>query len=186
MKIDFIIPTLYRDTLDRAVASIKQEGINHNILICGQRKPKGYVGNPSDAVTNVNEGLSKIRIDSDWVMVLDDDDYLNKGFSKQLDNNYDVVVLRMSQDASNPFYPPKIIPRIGDDNLYEGNVGCNFVIKTSFYLQHKWMFNASVKSPDWNFLEKLLKHTTRINITKDIYYVAPMGGYYKSKPTGKR
>ena len=50
MKIDFIIPTLYRDTLDRAVASIKQEGIDHNILICGQRKPKDYVGNPSDAV----------------------------------------------------------------------------------------------------------------------------------------
>ena len=31
---------------------------------------------------------------------MDDDDYLNEGFSKQLDNYFDIVVLRMSQDAS--------------------------------------------------------------------------------------
>ena len=186
MKIEYIIPTLYRDTLDRAVASIKQEGTNHNILICGQRKPKDYVGNPSDAVANVNEGLSKIRIDSDWIIFLDDDDYLNKGFSKQLDDDYDIVVLRMSQDASNPQYPPKIIPRLEDSRLYSGNVGINFAIKTSFYLKHKWLFTSSVKNPDWNFLERAINKTNKIKVTKDIYYVAPMGGYYKSTVTGKR
>ena len=195
MKIDYIIPTLYRDTLDRSVSSIKQEGTNHNILICGQRKPKDYVGNPSDAVTNVNEGLSKIRIDSDWVIFLDDDDYLNKGFSKQLDNNFDIVVLRMSQDGSNPQYPPKVIPRRCSKCtettskgccLHSGNVGINFAIKTSFYLKHKWLFTSSVKNPDWNFLERAINETNKIKVTKDIYYVAPMGGYYKSTVTGKR
>ena len=36
MKIDFIIPTLFRDTLDRAVASINREETDSKILICGE------------------------------------------------------------------------------------------------------------------------------------------------------
>ena len=92
----------------------------------------------------------------------------------------------MSQDASNPFYPPKIIPRIKDSRLYSGNVGCNFAIKTSLYLKHKWMFDVSAKNPDWNFLEKALAQTNKTKVTNEIYYVAPMGGYNKLKPTGRR
>ena len=80
MKIDYIIPTLYRDTLDRAVASIKQEATDHNILICGEIKDGRGVGNR-------NDGLNKIRIDSDWIIFLDDDDYLMIG-SYQTTNYY--------------------------------------------------------------------------------------------------
>jgi len=179
MKIDYIIPTLYRDTLYRAIDSIHREETDSKILICGEIKDGRGCGNR-------NNGLNKVRADSDWIVFLDDDDYLNKGFSKQLDNNFDIVVLRMSQDASNPFYPPKIIPRIEDSKLYSGNVGCNFAIKTSLYLKHKWMFDVSAKNPDWNFLKKALAETNKTKVTNEIYYVAPMGGYNKLKPTGKR
>jgi len=178
MKIDFIIPTLFRDTLDRAVNSIKKENIDHNILIHGDVKDGRGCGNR-------NEGLKKV-IDSDWIIFLDDDDYLNEGFSKQLDNNYDVVVLRMSQDASNPFYPPKVIPRTEDSRLYSGNVGCNFAIKTSLYLKHKWLFSVTAKNPDWDFLARVLEVTNKTKVTDEIYYVAPMGGYNKVKPTGRK
>ena len=176
MTIDYIIPTLYRTTLSRTIASIQREKVSHNLLIFGTKDCAGY---------NRNEGLKKVN-DSDWIVFLDDDDYLNKGFSKQLDNNFDIVVLRMSQDASNPFYPPKVIPRIEDSKLYSGNVGCNFAIKTSLYLKHKWMFDVSAKNPDWNFLKKALAETNKTKVTNEIYYVAPMGGYNKLKPTGKR
>ena len=101
----------------------------------------------------------------------------------------------MSQDGSNPQYPPKVIPRRCSKCteatskgccLHSGNVGINFAIKTSFYLKHKWLFTSSVKNPDWNFLERAINKTNKIKVTKDIYYVAPMGGYYKSTVTGKR
>ena len=74
MKIDFIIPTIFRneDELNRAVSSIKEEGVDHNILLCGSKKPKDYIGNQNDAVGNVNDGLGKIRNDSDWIIFLDD------------------------------------------------------------------------------------------------------------------
>jgi glycosyltransferase involved in cell wall biosynthesis len=177
MKIDYIIPTLYRDTLDRAIESIKKEKTDHNILIFGEVKDGRGVGNR-------NKGLEKIN-DSEWIIFLDDDDYLKEGFSKQLNNDFDIIILRMSQDAANPFYPPKIIPRIGDNNIRRGNIGCNFAIKTSFYLKHKWMFDVSADSPDWSFMEIAMQHTTKINITEDVYYVAPMGGYNKINPNGK-
>jgi glycosyltransferase involved in cell wall biosynthesis len=178
MKIDYIIPTLYRDTLNRAVSSIKQEGTEHNILICGDVLDGRGCGNR-------NKGLEKVN-DSEWIIFLDDDDYLKKGFSKQLDNNFDIVVLRMSQNASNQFSLPKVIPSHEDSRLYSGNVGCNFAIKTSFYLKHKWMFSVSAKNPDWDFLERAIHNTDKIKLTDDIYYVAPMGGYNKLKPNGKR
>ncbi len=183
MKIDFIIPTIFRneDELNRAVSSIKEEGVDHNILLCGSKKPKDYIGNQNNAVANINEGLGKIRNDSDWIILLDDDDYLNKGFSKELNNEYDITVLRMCQNENDPIHPPKIIPRIGDDNLYSGNVGINFSLKTSFYLKHKWLFNPLAKYPDWDFLSRAIQYTNKIKITKDIYYVAPVGNYYKNK-----
>jgi len=187
MKIDYIIATLYRDTLDRAIKSITDEGTNHNIFAIGHIKDGRGCGNR-------NAGLSQVK-DSDWIIFLDDDDYLVRGFSKQLDNNFDIVVFRMSQDASNPYYPPKIIPKVCNKCsettskgccLHSGNVGSNFAIKTSFYLKYKWLFDCSVRTPDWHFLERAIEKTDKIKVTKDIFYVAPMGGYNKVKPNGKK
>ena len=61
MKIDYIIPTLFRDTLDRAVNSINREGTDSKILICGEIKDGRGCGNR-------NNGLNKVRIDSDWII----------------------------------------------------------------------------------------------------------------------
>ena len=189
MKIDFIVPTLYRDTLASAIESIDREvphrknvdgtDLNLNILVEGSVKDKTGIGNR-------NSGLSKVK-DSDWIVFLDDDDWLLKGFSKELDSEYDIVVLRMLQSYNNPYAIPKLIPpyHIKSEELKAGWCGCNIAIKTSFYLKHKIKVN-NVKSPDWDFLERLLKETDKVKITPGIYYMAPLGGYNKKAPDGKK
>ena len=67
----------------------------------------------------------------------------------------------------------KVIPRLEDSRLYSGNVGCNFAIKTSLYLKHKWLFDVTAKNPDWNFLEKALSHTNKIKVTMKFITLPP-------------
>ena len=188
MKIDVIIPTIYRSTLDRAIKSIETEvpyrkevdgtDINLNILVEGDIKDGRGVGNR-------NSGLSKVK-DSDWIVFLDDDDWMMKGFSVELDNEYDIVVLRMFSNYNNPYEPYKLTPPYWQkDNELEWLAGTNIAVKTSFYLKHKIKVN-NVKSPDWDFLERLLKETDKVKITPGIYYMAPLGGYNKKAPDGKK
>ena len=179
MKIDFIIPTLYRDTLGRAISSIEAENIDHNLLISGKFKD-------GSGVKNRNNSLEKVK-DSDWIIFLDDDDWLLRGFSKELDSEYDIVVLRMLQNYNDPYFPPKLVPpyHIKPEELNYGLCGCNIAVKTSFYLKHK-IEVKNAKNPDFDFLERLLKETDKVKITPGIYYMAPLGGYNKKVPDGKK
>mgnify|MGYP003636752440 CR=1 FL=1 len=156
MKIDYIIPTLYRPTLSRTIASIQRENTEHNLLVCGTK---------DSASENRNESLSKVK-DSDWIVFLDDDDYLLKGHSKELDKDFDIIILRMKQ-------ADKIIPTPKDRVLKQGNVGINFALKTSFYLKNKFLFDDKGHEEDWRFLVKVFEKTTKIKVTNKIYYIAP-------------
>jgi glycosyltransferase involved in cell wall biosynthesis len=164
MKIDYIIPTLYRTTLSRAIASVQRENTEHNLLVYGTKDSAGE---------NRNKGLSKVK-DSDWIVFLDDDDYLLKEHSKELDNDFDIVILRMKQGD-------KIIPNPKIKVLSPGNVGINFALKTSFYLKNKFLFDNKGHEEDWRFLVKVFEKTDKIKVTNKIYYVAPQIQHLKEK-----
>ena len=156
MTIDYIIPTLYRPTLSRTIASIHKENVNHNLLIFGNKDCAGY---------NRNEGLKKVKY-SDWIVFVDDDDYLITEHSKELDSDYDVVILRMKQGDN-------IIPNRSNKVLAPGNLGINFAINTSFYNTHKFMFDNLGHEEDWRFFIQMCDKTSKIKVTDKVYYVAP-------------
>jgi|TARA_R110000824_G_scaffold21863_6_gene81038 glycosyltransferase involved in cell wall biosynthesis len=166
MKIDYIIPTLYRPTLSRTIASIQKENVNHNLLIYGTKESAGY---------NRNEGLNKV-VDSDWIVFVDDDDYLITGHSKELDKDFDIVVLRMKQDE-------KIIPNRENNVLQAGNMGINFAVNTSFYNKNRVVFDNEGHEEDWRFFIKLCEKTDKIKVTDKIYYIAPKTHHIKEKQT---
>ena len=147
MKIDYIIPTLYRPTLSRTIASIQSEEGEHNLYICGTKKSAGE---------NRNECLRKVK-DSDWVVFVDDDDYLKNGHKKVLSKSqdFDVVILRMKQGEN-------IIPRYDNRVIESGNVGINFALKSQFYLKHKFLFDNNGHEEDWRFLTKVFSKTKKI------------------------
>jgi glycosyltransferase involved in cell wall biosynthesis len=163
MKIDYIIPTLYRPTLARTIASIQREMVSDNLLICGIKDCAG---------DNRNEGLKKVK-DSDWIVFVDDDDYLITGHSKELDENFDIVVLRMKQGEN-------IIPSRENNVLSAGNMGINFAIKTSFYNENKVLFDNKGHEEDWRFFVKMGDKTDKIKVTDKVYYVAPLIQHLKN------
>ena len=170
MKIDYIIPTLNRPSLQRTIQSIKEEetkySIKANILICDTE---------NCAAKNRNKSLEKVK-DSDWILFVDDDDYLAHGHSLELDNNFDIVILTMEQEG-------KIKPdqKLIQNNtcIFQGNVGINFAIKTSFYLKYEYAFDNLGIGEDWRFLWRYLAYTKKIKITDKVYYHAPLSDHTK-------
>ena len=166
MKIDYIIPTINRESLKRSIESIKQEEIDHNILICDSENSAGG---------NRNKSLKKIK-DSDWIVFLDDDDYLVKGHSLELDNNFDIVILTMNQEGK--IKPNTHLSGINygfktRSCLFQGNVGINYAIKTSFYLKYNYKFDTLGLGEDFRFLKMHIEKSSKIKITDKVFYHAP-------------
>ena len=172
MKIDYIIPTLNRPTLKKTIKSIENENIDHNILICDSEKSAGE---------NRNKCLKQVN-NSDWIIFVDDDDYLKKGHSLELDNNFDIVILKMEQEGKvKPDINKKGTGKYSKSCLFMGNVGINFAIKTSIYLKYNYKFDTYGLGEDWRFLEMFIQKTNKIKITNQVYYIAPTSEHTKNK-----
>ena len=171
MKIDYIIPTLNRPSLKKTIKSIEQENIDHNILVCDSENSAGE---------NRNKSLSKVK-NSDWIVFVDDDDYLAHGHSLELDNNYDIVVLTMDQEGEiKPDKNKRGYGKYSNTCLFKGNVGINFAIKTSFYLKYNYKFDAGKIEEDWRFFKMYMEKTSKIKITDKVYYHAPLSSHTKN------
>lgn len=158
MKVNYIIPTLGRETITRTIESIINEDLNANILVRS-------VGTASQ---NRNKALKEMP-NSDWVGFIDDDDFYSSGYLSELDNEFDIVVVRMNQYGG-------FIPRYENESLVYGNVGINFFIKTDFYNKNFFLFDDLGHGEDWRFIEQHLKFNPKIKVTKDVYYNAPTRG----------
>lgn len=166
-NVTYIIPTLNRDSLSNSLKSILNEDPFAKIIIkqgttAGENRNSGILSELMCAWTGVSP--------SDWIVFLDDDDILSPGYLDQLDDTYDIVVLKMLQNGV-------VIPR--NSNLVAGNVGINFAIRTSYLkdicitdsnLNTNYLFDSLGHEEDWRFLNKLLQHKPRVKITDSVFY----------------
>jgi hypothetical protein len=167
MNITYIIPTVGRSSISNTIQSILNEDKTARIII--QRG--GTAGKNRNLVMMMEIISNELNIiQSDFISFIDDDDFYNEGYLKQIDNEYDLIVMRMNQNGS-------IIPK-EDNILYESNIGINFAIKTDFLkkicmndgkFDTEYLFDNQ-PAEDWRFLEKILKHNPKIKITDDVYY----------------
>ena len=160
-----IIPTIGRDTLEKAVLSAK----NIDLDFEAYRLPLPILG--GTAGENRNKGISIAqKLNANWINFLDDDDYYNIGWDDELDSDYDIVIFRMKQEEA-------IVPDATDE-LRFGNVGINFALNMN---RIKWEdlpeFDNDGEGEDWRFLEQLLQKYNKVKITNEIYYVAPKRSY---------
>lgn len=157
----YIIPTLGRPTIGRAIESILKYDTNAKIFISAG----------GSAGENRDDGLL-LADPFDWIIFLDDDDYFSGNFLPELDSSFDIVVLRMLQ------YGNEIPDRTNE--LRWQNVGINFAINVGFYWQHRETFgNNKEYGEDWRFFSKLLEHNPRVKITDKVYYIAEHKGNYQ-------
>jgi glycosyltransferase involved in cell wall biosynthesis len=167
MRITYIIPTVGRSTISNTISSILAEDKNARIIV----ERNGTAGENRNKALLLEMTSTYIpTVSPDWIAFIDDDDFYNPGYLKEIDNEYDIIVMRMSQNGVN-------IPR--DNNLRFGNVGINFMVKTSFLrnslinnnvIELKSLFDNS-HGEDWRFIEGLLKHNAKVKITDKVFYI---------------
>lgn len=90
----YIIPTIGRESIHRAIKSIVAEDKSATIIIENRGNSAGQ---------NRNMALRRVPNNIEWIMFLDDDDYLLPGFKSEIDNDYDIIVFTMNRKG-------KIIP----------------------------------------------------------------------------
>ena len=168
-----IIPTIGRDTLKKAVQSAIHN--NHKENYYDEETYIPIIENNGTASKNRNNGINKVKVlksewDNLWITFLDDDDYYKEDWGLELDEDYDIVILRMQQGET-------IVPDKTNE-LKFGNVGINFALNMD---RIKWKdlpeFDSNGEGEDWRFLEQLLQKYNKVKITNEIYYVAPKRSY---------
>jgi glycosyltransferase involved in cell wall biosynthesis len=156
---NYIIPTLGRNTLGRAVKSIIDEDKSANIIVMGNGKSAGE---------NRNIAISKLDPTHKWTLFIDDDDYYESGYLSQLNDEYDMVVFRAK------IGPNWVQPPYGEVGLHMNRVGIHFAIKTEFLMKSDIQFDSGSSAEDWRFLEKILDLNPKYVVTDEVYYIAPI------------
>lgn len=178
----FIVPTIGRDTLARALESIAaQTDTDWNALVIGDGMGKDwrppwvhdciFYNNVREKLGAVNHGglLRDYGIScasGDWLCFLDDDDRLDPHYVEWLKEEspeLDILVFRMK-------YPDGLIlPSNGP--LFSGGVGISFAIRAEFQKRHNLWFPASSEE-DWIFLRTAMGGNARLKVSDRVaYYV---------------
>lgn len=179
--VTFIIPTISRETLDRTLRSLVEQGeddwnavvvadavedfkppIRDNRIVCLNLKDKLGSSNHGGEVRN--QGLC--HANGEWIGFVDDDDRLDSEYTYRLkaeSHGSDLVVFRMK-------YPDGAVLPEGAE-LGCCQVGISFAIRTSFLRSQSLRF-GNLDTEDWDFIHRAMDRNARVRISKHIaYYV---------------
>lgn len=182
----FIIPTLGRGTLKRAVDSTKQEGANalvvfdtyYEVNYFPHNEPlttviKADVGGHAGLVRNYAMPL----VTTEWLAFLDDDDWIEPTYMRRLShyaNDKDIVIFSYKDVTNGNIQPPK-----GTKEFKECQVGISFAIRTSFVKDNGLEFTPYAVE-DFRFLDSARNAGARYVVTNEILYlVGGRGGWVR-------
>jgi glycosyltransferase involved in cell wall biosynthesis len=179
-KITFVVPSVNRITLKRALHSlVLQTDPNWKCIVIydGVDGPKfsddrirtikinktGSFG-PIHGLSGLvrNEGLK--LCDTEWIGFLDDDDSLNKEYVSTLHakyTNHDFVVWRMRYTSG------MILPPSSATTLIFGQVGISFCYRNKF---NDLFFENNRDGEDFDFIKKLTCLTNNYVIAPEVFY----------------
>lgn len=163
MKTTFIIPSICRDTLDRAVASVEKTGASHIIYHDDERAGAGHAR---------AEMIKKVK--TEWVSMLDDDDTVTDDYVKRLEEEIaanpwaDLIHFReyfiadlMGDDVTEDHFIPR------RPKVEWGNVGISFSVKTDVA---KKIGFRSEPYEDYEFIKRVADAGYKIHFSKYIVY----------------
>ena len=185
--ITFIIPTIGRDTLARAVDSVmEQTTVNSNIwkiiIIFDGIEPNligdKYINHPQIMIqscpkmgTGVNSaGLVRNwgmqYVETEWTAFLDDDDVIGPNyidrFMEEMNGDLDVLIFRMKLGD-------RVVPSLTTNNFFLCDVGISFILKSHLFLERGFVFQAD-GAEDYLYLNKLRENNCKIVISPYIQY----------------
>jgi glycosyltransferase involved in cell wall biosynthesis len=199
--ITFIIPTIGKDTLPRAIESLENQ-TNDNwkaIVIFDGIKPNVEINNPKIKVLEIEKkgvggnGAGRVRnygmemVDTDWIAFLDDDDTIANDyietFNKEINEHpyVDVLIFRLYRYN----WEPNLIPFPESDNFHANEVGISFALKTEIFKSGHEFEPSS--GEDFMYLTKIRENNYCMMISPHIkYFVHGVIDENKIKVLGNR
>ena len=179
--ITFVIPTVGRPTLDRAISSLLSQTCDDwKAIIVFDGIPKQEFSDPRIKSVQINKtgefskhhGMAGLvrnyglkLVDTEWVGFLDDDDRIHPDYVFKLKNDFlsfDFIVWRMQLPNG------KIIPHPKNNDLYFSNVGISYCYKR--INSETLYFENNRDGEDFDMVQSLLKRTNNYIVTDDCYY----------------
>lgn len=177
----FVIPTLGRATLDRALASLMAQTDDRwrAVVVCD-----GWMNteeSPDDRISwcgaefrsaglarNTGMGLAE----GDWIGFLDDDDSLVPTYVEHLNEHVEdhpwaeVVIFRMRH----PQYG--VLPRV-NGHLRLGTVGISFAIRQDVAQQYQFSAEQIFRGfhEDWDMIERLIRDNRQVFLSPHTEYL---------------
>ena len=192
-EVTFIIPTMGRATLPRAIESLEAQNVPdwRAIVAFDNRYAVNYTpSSPKVKVMTASEGghAGLIRnfaidhVDTDWIAFLDDDDWVETTYVQKLRGystshpHLDIIVFTY-KDVING----NVVPHKSTKKIQECKVGISFAIKTEFVRQKHIKFTPFAIE-DFRFLDDCVKSGAKYFITHDLqYYVGGRGGWLRKQ-----
>ena len=189
-EVTFIIPTLGRHTLERAVSSLKSQSLNSwkALIVFDNNYETNYepldprvqvikadVGGHAGLVRNY--GIEKVE--TDWMAFLDDDDWVENTYVQKLKNYtardpYDIVIFTYKDVTNGNTVPHRKLKRIE-----ACKVGISFAVRTEFVKNHNIRFTPYAVE-DFRFLDECDRAGAKYIITHDLqYHVGGIGGWLR-------
>lgn len=163
----FIIPSIDRPELQRAINSVNKTGANYLVEI-----DKHHIG--ASAIRN---GLIKLA-DTEWVSMLDDDDTVTDDYVERLKEESeahpeaDVIIFReyfISEfmDGNGRKYPDHFIWQV--PVIHWGQIGISFSVKRKVAMEHPFIEEPN---EDFHFIARLDEAGYKIHFSKYLVYRA--------------
>lgn len=159
MKVNFIIPTLNRPSLIRAVSSAEKTGIPFLVEWDTLREGAGPTRNKA-----IN------RCKTEWVAFLDDDDTVTTDyyyhFVQATKHNPDVIIFKARRKKEyRGMWKGEVFPKV--NRVIRGNQGVHYAVKRKLAKKHPFIAG---KGQDTHFLETLEKAGAKFHWSPAITY----------------
>lgn len=158
MFITFIIPSIGRSSLNRAIESLDNlnsddwkaivilDGVEKDI----QHEKVKIIQSDKIGSAGLLRNIAMQEVDTKWIGFLDDDDILYPRYIDELkleNSDLGFVLFRMMRD--------RIIPKPGLYDIVQGQVGISFAVKTELVKQYNLKFVKSGPE-DFHFLKSMV------------------------------
>lgn len=186
--VTFIIPTLGRYSLHKALQSLRDQTRpdwkaivvfdNHDVTIQQEEKIFAYKFDkpPGMGAGTVRNNAIPV-VDTEWIAFLDDDDWLDKKYVERLQyyaNDYDLISFSYKDVTNGNIQPPKHLHEIK-----RCNIGISFAVRTSIVKDNNIRFiPASIE--DFEFINDCVNAGARPIITHEILYFVGGRGEWKT------
>jgi hypothetical protein len=156
-----LLPTLGRDTLGRAIQSVRCQTVECELAVEVDLRGEG-------AGPMLNRLLE--RVTTPWVSTFADDDTLEPHFAEMLaaqDQAADLIVFQMRYAGG------CVLPTVTDPAwLRFGEVGCSYAVKTSVARRYGWIAEPCTNNlaEDWEMIRSVRDNGGVIRIVPEVAY----------------